>query len=233
MDAPGVPGGGDGGSGGSGGSFSPLISFATNSLWLQITNVSNELAYLNLMNATDSVYEIYSTVALVNGSNSWNIETAVWPTNPAVMPFTVPELNRTNLFIWARDWTGITSNGNTTPEWWFWKYFGTVNLLDTNMDSQGNTLLHDYTNSLDPNVIYFYFDLPQTPVTSNYVNTAISVFRGVPAYMAILVNDTNLADAVWQPYTTSNLVVNLFGGNGAYNVLIGLRGLRSDATQTW
>ncbi len=29
-------------------------------LWLEITNVSNGLAYLNLNNATDSVYEIFS-----------------------------------------------------------------------------------------------------------------------------------------------------------------------------
>jgi hypothetical protein len=230
MDVPSVPGGG---SGGSGGSFSPMISFSTNDLYLQITNVANGLAYLNLMNGTDSVYEIYSTAALVNGSNAWSIAAEVWPTNPAVMPFTVPESNPTNLFIWARDWTGITSLGNTTPEWWFWKYYGTVDLSDTNRDSTGgHTLLVDYEYNEDPNTIQFYFNLPLTPVTSNSVNCTIGIIQGTPFYMAVLINDTNQADAVWQPYS-SNIVVSLNSGNGVYNVLIGLRGLPSDATQTW
>jgi hypothetical protein len=48
------------------------------------------------------------------------VETEVWPTNgtviPTVTPFTVQNFNRQNLFLRAEDWTGITSNGNTTPE---------------------------------------------------------------------------------------------------------------------
>ena len=221
-------GGGDGGSSGSG-SFS-AFSFPTNTLWLQITNVANGQAYLNLMYGTDYVYEIYSKTDLT--ASNWDIAGEVFPTDTNCMPFTVPATDQTNLFIWARDWTGITSNGNETPEWWFYKYFGTVDLSDTNLDPLGNTLLYDYTYDYDPNLIAFNFDLPLTPLASNQVSTVIDVVRGNPAYMAVLVNDTNHADAVWQPYS-SNLVVNLDLGNGVYNVLVGLRGLPDDATQTW
>ena len=210
---------------------SPMMaSFDTSGLYLQMLAVTNNTVYLTLNNATDAVYEIWSKTDLTQ--TNWNIETEVWPTNQTVMPFTVPTLDQTNLFIWARDWTGITSNGNQTPEWWFWKYFGAVDLSDTNLDPLGNTLLEDYTNGLDPNLIAFNFDLPLTPVASNQVSTVIDVVRGNPAYMAVLINDTNQADAVWQPYN-SNLVVNLNQGNGVYNVLVGLRGLPDDATQTW
>ena len=204
----------------------------TNGLWLEITNVANGLAYLNLHNGTDYVYEVWSKQDLT--ASNWDIETEVFPgTNQDVMPFTVAQLERTNLFIWARDWTGITSGSNETPEWWFWEYFGTVALSDTNLDSQGNTLLYDYQNSLDPNVIQF-----SVQFTNNYVNTSnaptqLNILGGVPSYMAVLINDMNQTDAVWQPYTSSNIVVTLGSTNGAYSIYVGLRGLPPDATQTW
>ena len=45
----------------------------------------------------------------------------------------------------------------------------------------------------------------------------------------MLVNDTNQADAVWQPYTGTNIMVNLGATDGDYNVWVGLRGLPADA----
>jgi len=92
--------------------------------------------------------------------------------------------------------------------------------------------LYDYTNGIDPNKIVFSFSLPLEPVASNSVASSINVFGGVPSYIAVLINDTNLADAVWQTYNP-NMVVPLSQGNGVYNVLVGLRGLPDDAVQTW
>lgn len=129
---------------------SSTYSFPTNGLWLEITNISNGWSYLNLHNATDQVYAIWSTTNLLA---NWNVETEVWPTNPPVISFMVPTLERQNLFLQAEDWTGVTENGNTTPDWWFWKYFGTVALTDSDLDSQGKTLLYDYQNGLDPNTV--------------------------------------------------------------------------------
>lgn len=210
-------------------------SFAidTNGLWLSISSVSNGLAYLNLYHGTDYVYEVWSKPDLL--ASNWGIETEVFPgTNQDAMPFTVPELDRTNLFIWARDWTGITSGGNETPEWWFWKFFHTVDLSDTDLDSTGNnTLLYDYQNGFDPNIISFFIQL-----TNNYVNTSnapvqLNILGGVPAYLAVLVNDMNQADALWQPYISSNIVATLGSTNGTYGIFVGLRGFPPDAVQTW
>lgn len=204
----------------------------TNGLWLEITNVSSGLAYLNLNNATDSVYEILSKTDLT--LTNWNIEQEVWPTNPAVMPFVVASLGRTNLFIWAQDWTGVTENENTTPDWWFWKYFGTLDLSDTNLDSTGtNTLLYDYQNGRDPNVIQFSLQFTNYYVNTLNVPVQLNISGGVPSYMAVLINDMNQADAVWQPYASSNIIVTLGPTNGAYSIYVGLRGLPPNAAQTW
>ena len=205
----------------------------TNGLWLEITNVVNGLAYLNLRHGTDYVYEVWSKQDLT--ASNWDIETEVFPgTNQDVMPFTVSELDRTNLFIWARDWTGITSGGNETPEWWFWKYFHTVNLSDTNLDSTGNnTLLYDYQNGVDPNAIQFSLQFTNTDLNTTIAYGTITILSGTPFYEAILINDTNEADANWQPYSSTNVIVPLNSGNGTYSVLVGLRGLLADAQQTW
>ncbi|MGA9777291.1 MAG: LamG-like jellyroll fold domain-containing protein [Verrucomicrobiia bacterium] len=128
------------------GKFAPAFNFSTDSLWLQITGITNGMASLILNNATNQVYEVLSKTDLT--LTNWTIEPGeVWPTNSTVMPFTVSIPDRTKaLFIRAADWTGVTENGNTVPDWWFWKYFGTVALSDTNLDTVGNTLLTGSSN---------------------------------------------------------------------------------------
>jgi hypothetical protein len=220
------------GGGGGYGSDSFTYTFDTNSLWLEITNVSNGLAYVNLHNASNYVYEIYSKTDLT--LTNWSIESEVFPSDTNVMPFIVPESNRANLFLWARDWTGITSCGNETPEWWFWEYFGTTNLSDTNLDSTGyRTLFNDYTYGIDPNVIQFSLQFTNTYLNTSPAYGSVTITNGIPSYMAILVNDMNETDAVWQPYTSTNVIVPLTGGNGIYTVIVGLHGLPADAAQTW
>ncbi len=207
------------------------LIYDTNGLWLEITNVVSGLAHVNLHHATNKVYEIWSKTDLI--FTNWSIELEVAPTNGAAMPFTVPVLGRTNLFIWARDWTGITSHGNTIPEWWFWKYFGTVNLSDTNLDSRGNTLLSAFQQSLDPNVIQFSLQFTNSDFNSSPANGTVTLQSGVPSYLTVLLNDTNLAHAIWQPYTSATFPIYFNNGNGAYHVLVGLRGLPSSAQASW
>ncbi len=209
-----------------------LATFDTSGLYLQITNMANGLAYLSLMNGTDYVYEIYSKTDLT--ATNWNITGEVFPTDTNCMPFTVPALDQTNLFIWARDWTGITSNGNETPEWWFWKYFGTVNLSDTNLDSDGvNTLLYDYTNNIEPtNAISFTVRLGNQNFNSTSASGSYLVLGGIPSYEAVLVNDDNFSNAVWQPYD-GNITMNLGLTDGVYQVWLGLKGFAADAQPTW
>jgi len=241
MDASGPPGFGVGGDGANDSGYvtnyyTPFVIPTNGALWLQISNTDLVNAYLTLNNSTDSVYEILTKWDL-NATN-WNIEEEVWPTN-ATMSFVIPQLGRTNLFVWAQDWTGVTEGTNIVPDWWYWQNFGSaifpygngsLTLSDTNLDSYGNTLLSDYQNGTDPNILQFSIE-----VTNNYVNNLsapvqLNVFAGVPSYYAVSVDDTNyIADASWQPYTGTNLSVNLGSTQGWHVVWIGLRG-NADAT---
>ena len=223
------------GGGGSGGSINGGgYSFDTNGLYLQITGIdtNNDVISLDLNNATNEVYAIWSAT---NALADWNVEAEVWPTNSSVMPFTVQTLGQPSLYMVAQDWTGVTNNGNSTPDWWFYYYFGGgwVGLSDTNSDADGHTLLYDYQHSLDPNVISF------TPsVTNLYVNNTnmpvqLEITGGIPYYVAAVVDNTNFASAVWQPYPGTNIFVPLGSVEGWHAVWIGLRGLPPNATQTW
>lgn len=218
--------------------FTNTYSFPTNGLWLQITNVSDDIAYANLNGATDTVYEIFSTTNLavaMTAISTWDIATEVFPgTSTNSVPFSVFANGSPNFFLWARDWTGIRSHGNTTPDWWLFYWFGSdgLSLSDTNLDSSGNTLLYDYENRFDPNVIQF-----SVSVTNQYVSTVapmqLNVTAGQPLYIATLVDDTNFADAGWDIYTSPSIIVNLGSLQGWHNVYVGLKGSATNATQTW
>ena len=131
---------------------SPAYLFDTNGLWLEITNISNGQAYLNLHNATNEVYAIWGTTDLLA---SWSVASEVWPTGTSSMPFTVPTLAWQNLFLRAEDWTGIDENFNGLPDWWEFKYFGRVGVdPDSAPDGNGQSLLYDYQNGFDPTDYY-------------------------------------------------------------------------------
>ena len=233
MAADGMSPPGGGGGFGTNGFYSDSFNYTvpTNGLFLTLTNVSNGFAWLNLHNATNLVYEVLSKTDLSDAG--WNIETEVWPTDTNSTAFTVPELGRTNLFIWAQDWTGVTENGNTTPDWWFWEYFGTTILSDTNLDSQGNTLLSDYQNGVDPNVITFSIEATNNYVNTSYPSLQLNIIAGTPSYYAVLVDSTNFATTNWTAYTSSSVMANLGSQEGWHDIWIGLRGLPSNAQQSW
>ncbi|HEY1790963.1 MAG TPA: hypothetical protein VGJ73_22635 [Verrucomicrobiae bacterium] len=210
----------------------------TNGLWLQITNFSSGSIHGNLNGATDFVYEVYSTtnVAVARKASDWEIETELFPfggTNS--MPFNVSMSGRNPLFLWARDWTGITRNGNKTPDWWFYYWFGIEGLSfsDDGMDSDGNTLFFDYENQIDPNPLSFALLFGKRYVNTSAVDGTIRLLAGEPFYVAVLVNDPNESDAVWKPFTSTNLTIQLGATNGPYTLLIGLRGLPDSAHASW
>ena len=201
-------------------------------LWLEITNVANGYSYYNLHNATNQVYAILTKTNLLDAT--WNIETELFPTvdQTNVLPFTLANDGRDILFVRAMDWTGVTHGGNSTPDWWLWEYFDTTALSDTNLDSIGQPMVNDYQNHIDPNIIFFSLQFP-SEVQNGVANGAVTIIGGQPFYEAVLINDTNIADAVWQPYSGTNIPVILNSGNGVYTVRVGLRGLPPDATTTW
>ena len=174
------------------------------SLWLQLTGITNGVASLTLNNATDQVYEVLSKTDLT--LTNWTIEPgAVWPTNSTVMPFTVSVLDRTKaLFIRAADWTGVTEHGNTVPDWWFWEHFGTVVLSDTNLDTLGNTLLYDYQNGVDPLNPNDYYNgrLPELEIISGN-NQSGSPGLFLPLPLTVRVTDLNSNSLANAPITLS------------------------------
>ena len=98
--------------------------YGTN-LWLQISSVTNGKVSLILHHTvyaqTGEVYEVWSKTNLT--SPGWKIETDVWAVaNQNWTPFTVPMLDGMNLFICARDWTGIDENSNGIPDWWEYEH---------------------------------------------------------------------------------------------------------------
>ena len=218
-------------------SFVDTASIPTNGVYLWITNISEGTVYANLHNGTDTVYEVFSTTNLmaVPAVSNWDIETEVFPgVNTNIMPFTVPQNGRNPLFLWARDWTSITNNGNTVPDWWFYEWFGVAGLdfSDTNLDPSGDTFVYDYMHGDDPNLIQFTLDFTNTYFTTTNIGAYLDNLAGLPFYEAVLINDTNTSDAIWEPYMGTNLILSLTS-NGVYSVLVGLRGLPSDAPETW
>ena len=139
--------------------FTSTYCIDTNGLWLEITNVSNGWSYLNIHNATNQVYSIWSTTNLATPFANWQVECELWPTNDQtnVMPFAVQNFDRQDLYFRAEDWTGVDSDGDGIPDWWIWKYFGNFNYTGSDYDTNGNTslghtLLYDYQNGIDPTV---------------------------------------------------------------------------------
>ena len=87
-----------------------------------------------------------------------------------------------------------------TPDWWLWEYFGTLALSDSNLDSQGNTLLYDYQNGIDPNLILFSLNFACEYVNGNTAYGTINLQEGVPFYQAVSSTTPTL------PMPTGNLI---------------------------
>ncbi len=185
-DGPPFPGGGSSGGGGSGGgSYGDGGGFISrsNGLWLSITNIANEAVYADLHNGSDFVYEVFSATNLATAAPlpNWNIETELFPgTNTSALPFAVPMNGRNPLFLDARDWTGITSDGNTTPEWWFYEWYKTINKSDWDLDSIGNTLLNDYLHDLNPITPTNGYDTPPLYIRPPYAYWNVTDISDLP-----------------------------------------------------
>jgi sugar lactone lactonase YvrE len=134
-------------------------------------------------------------------------------------------------------WFGIPdykADPNGTLGAWQILYFGHLG-LDPNSDpyGAGNTLLYDYEHNLGPNGITFSFSVPNQYVTTNVVDGVITVLGGVPSNIAVLLDSTNFADALWTAYTSSNITLTLSTNQGAHDVWIGLIGSSPNAQPAW
>ena len=205
------------------------VDYNTNRLFLEISNVANGLVYLNLHNATNPVYAIWSTTDLLT---PWQVATELWPVDTNYQPFTLHMAGRQNLFLRAEDWTEADSNSDGLPDWWSWYWFGNLNASATNLDDLGNTFAYDFAMGLDPNVISFTVRLGNQNFNTLNATGSFLVVSGLPNYEAVLVNDTNFDHAVWTAYD-GVVHLNLGPTDGAYQIWFGLKGHSPEATPTW
>ncbi len=227
MSMSGPPGPGGGGTNGGGVTNVFTYTFPTNELWIELTRVANDYVSGNLHHATNAVYVILSNTNL--SQSVWHPEQEVFPgTNTTIVPFSLAGLDRPMLFLQVRDWTGVTHGGNITPDWWFWYNFGTTNLTDSTLDSNGNTLRYDYQNGLNPNLISFSISITNTHVRG-ILPVQLNIANGSPSYYAVAIDNTN--NATWWNYSGPNISVSLTS-EGWHTVYIGLCGSES-GTVSW
>jgi hypothetical protein len=125
------------------------------------------------------------------------------------------------------------STNNGLPSSWLTEYFGTVDISsNADYDASGMTVLQDYQQGLDPNVITFNLSVINQYVKTGSVPLQIALTAGIPYYMAALVDDTNLADAHWIPYNPLP-IVSVGTNEGWHQIWFGLRGLPATGQQTW
>ena len=118
------------------------------------------------------------------------------------------------------------------PDWWEWYWFGSYSLSGTNRDANGYTLFYDYQHGYDPNIIQFTVNLGNQNFNVTNATGSYLVLNGIPYHEAVLVNDTNLNDAVWTNYD-GIVHVSLGPTDGVYQVWFGLKGFATNAQPSW
>ena len=124
------------------------------------------------------------------------------------------------------------ANGNGLLDQWETTYLGGFNYAATDLDSAGNTLLYDYQNNIDPNAINFTASMGNQNFNVTNPTGSYQPLAGLPGYESVLVNDTNLNDAVWQPYD-GTVYLTLGPTDGVYQVWLGLKGPGQNAQPVW
>jgi len=145
---------------GGGGTFGPddrtnSISppnYGTN-LWIAQTAVASGFLTGIGSNTLGGVsYTIQSFTDLTHIPNGWQYEgTIVGSDLTNWTPLSVPQNNRTNLFIRLR--SELSSDGSGLPDWWEALYFGTNTVNPDAQDSAGDgyTIYQKYEMGVDPN----------------------------------------------------------------------------------
>lgn len=191
-----------------------VANFTTNEGWT---------VYFDIAGGTNEVvYDIFATTEfpgndITNSIWTW-LETGQtcethWftnqPTNQVFYILTVP---------------GADRDGDGLYDGWEWKHFGTLEQQSSgDYDGDGDNNATEFANGTDPNSLHFMTRFENLYLSNRTINGSCEVAGGVPARMAVLVNDTNLAGATWTAYS-SNFAVTLQDLDGDYEVLVALRG---------
>lgn len=155
--------------------WTPTV-YPSNALWLEITSVTNDVAYVTIHGTIPDVwYELLSKEDLTN--DTWQSESPLWlgTEDQDWTAATVQVGTRTNhLFIWARSYAD--NDGSGLPEWWQMEYFGQTG-VDSYADADGDgwVNIQEFQNGTAPTV----FNTPPAPqgvrVSYNASNSAVTV----------------------------------------------------------
>jgi hypothetical protein len=122
--------------------------------------------------------------------------------------------------------TGISNS-------WLMEYFGTLYVNpNADYDGTGSTILQDYQQGYDPNIITFQLSCTNQYLKTSSASMQLTFVTGMPTYMATLVDSTNWSGADWIPYNPS-FSVSVGTTQGWHQIWVGLRGLSTISQQTW
>ncbi|HEU5124206.1 MAG TPA: hypothetical protein VFW05_09110 [Verrucomicrobiae bacterium] len=230
-------------------------TYSTDDLWLELVSKTNELANFMIHPPTaeegTGVYDLFMTTSLtaegsgLNGTNwLWLLRTSPGQTNVAYSPL----LDEICFFRLARtndadadglsdalehlsshtDANNADENANGIPDGWEWSNFGDLNqTAGGDYDGDGSDNQYEFQNNRNPNSIVFWLTPTNQYSSSALVFLEIAVSNGVPAEIAVLMDDTNTAAAKWASWSgvsNSNLFLNLGSVEGWHSVRVGLRG---------
>ena len=138
------------------------------------------------------------------------------------------------LLVSHSDPTNWDTDGDGLPDGWEWNNFGNFDQTPAgDFDGDGVSNGDEYTNHTDPNSISFSLIVTNQYVSTDSAWVQLNVTGGVPSGLALMPSSTNLESAVWQQYSTSNLLVSTGSMDGEYEVWVGLRGRMETSDQTW
>jgi hypothetical protein len=182
SDVPTPPGGEGGGSNDPGPITVAAYSYPSNSFWLEIISVTNDVASLILHGTTsDTVYELMSREQL--SDTNWASEgTLIGAADQRFTPAWIQVGLRTNnLFIKARTWAD--SDGDGLPDWWELEHGLNPAEADTgqtgvsdgykNPAGDGWSNIYKYEHSMNPST--FYTPPPPQNVSARLDSTGSNV----------------------------------------------------------
>ena len=181
-----------------------------------------------------STYLITSTEALNPQSNRiWLVEGSLQGGTNDATPFALGIATRTNNQLFIRAQACDECATTTLPLWYQLANFG-VTGVDPNADYDGDGVnnLQEYLGGTDPNKISFSVLFDSLRVSGNSAAATITVLKGVPVQMAVLVDNTNFVLANWTGYSPT-VPVDLGSVEGPHAVWIGLKGRATDSVTTW
>ena len=185
----------------------------------------------NQVKEMNSVVDIgYHYVATDDNGNPSDTDVDGWPDY-------LEDANGNGVFDAGDPWNwqlpDVDTDGDGLLDCWELSNFGNLDQTATgDYDNDGINNGDEYANGTDPNDISFF----SIESANDYVNTTdvsvqLNITAGTPGYYALFVDATTATN--WIPFTGTNLTLKIGPTDGVYNVVVGLKGFRTNAIESW